>query len=274
MFSKSYNLHKALPRKIHSTQFPPFKCQRPRRLASNLGQLSLPWARNISSQAEVPKTLLDYLRTRSSVDCDTLDVSVASELGPFVDCTSNQAIAYFELCKSENESILQEAAEKTSLRIKQFGNTDLYSRHAETLGAEIAVCVSRSHRRLFLLGYYSNTRDKTILLALRMTSHISSTIHLQVNPFYSFSEKYVVRGALRLVRLALWLGHDLSNDRICIKVPSTWAGLMACRSLEKRSIKTLATTLFSMEQVELAGVARCSYIAPYVNELRVHFDNS
>ena len=55
--------------------------------------------------------LIDYLRSRSKVDCDLLDVSgttlsspfrahkliadlllpVASTLGPFVDCTSNQA---------------------------------------------------------------------------------------------------------------------------------------------------------------------------------------
>lgn len=38
----------------------------------------------------MPLTQLDYLRTKSSVDCDTLDASVAAELGPFVDCTSNQ----------------------------------------------------------------------------------------------------------------------------------------------------------------------------------------
>lgn len=35
-------------------------------------------------------TVLDYLRTRSLVDCDTLDVSIAEDLGPFVGCTTNQ----------------------------------------------------------------------------------------------------------------------------------------------------------------------------------------
>lgn len=30
--------------------------------------------------------------------------------------------------------------------------------------------------------------------------------------------------------------------------------------------------MFCMEQVALAAEARCTYIAPYVNELRVHFD--
>lgn len=60
--------------------------------------------------------------------------------------------------------------------------------------------------------------------------------------------------------------------RVCIKVPATWEGLQACRSLEAQGIPTLATTVFCMEQAALAAEANCTYIAPYVNELRVHFD--
>ncbi|KAL9107515.1 MAG: hypothetical protein Q9227_007617 [Pyrenula ochraceoflavens] len=61
--------------------------------------------------------------------------------------------------------------------------------------------------------------------------------------------------------------------RLCIKIPSTWAGLQACRVLEsfEPRIHTLATTLFTPEQATLAGEAGCMYIAPYVNELKVHF---
>lgn len=48
--------------------------------------------------------------------------------------------------------------------------------------------------------------------------------------------------------------------------------MQACKSLEASGISTLATTLFVMEQVVLAGEVGCTYIAPYVNELRVHFE--
>lgn len=61
------------------------------------------------------------------------------------------------------------------------------------------------------------------------------------------------------------------SSRICIKIPSTWEGMQACKVLEKEGIHTLATTLFSMEQAALAAHAGCTYIAPYVNELKVHF---
>lgn len=58
---------------------------------------------------------------------------------------------------------------------------------------------------------------------------------------------------------------------MCIKIPSTYAGLKACKVLEAEGIRTLATTLFTMVQAAAAGAAGCAYIAPYVNALKVHF---
>lgn len=55
-------------------------------------------------------TLLTQLRSKTTVDCDTLDVSVAEALGPFQDCTSNQAIAYFELLNIRHEDLIRQSA--------------------------------------------------------------------------------------------------------------------------------------------------------------------
>lgn len=68
------------------------------------------------------------------------------------------------------------------------------------------------------------------------------------------------------------LAPEFDASRICIKIASTWEGLQACRELEERGIATLATTVFGPEQAALAADLGCTYIAPYVNELRVHFD--
>lgn len=68
------------------------------------------------------------------------------------------------------------------------------------------------------------------------------------------------------------LAPNYDTKRVCIKIPSTWEGMQACRELEKRGIATLATAMFCMEQAALAGEVGCTYIAPYVNELKVHFD--
>ena len=68
------------------------------------------------------------------------------------------------------------------------------------------------------------------------------------------------------------LDPAFDTSRVCIKIPSTWSGLQACKVLESTGITTLATTLFTMVQTHLAGEVGCHYIAPYVNELKVHFE--
>ena len=47
---------------------------------------------------------------------------------------------------------------------------------------------------------------------------------------------------------------------------------MASRTLELAGVHTLATTLFSMSQAILAAEVGCAYVAPYVNQLKVHFE--
>ena len=49
--------------------------------------------------------LLDSLRARSQIDCDTLDSHFVSKLAPFVDCTSNQASLYGELCHDRHAAL-------------------------------------------------------------------------------------------------------------------------------------------------------------------------
>lgn len=80
------------------------------------------------------QTLLDVLRSRSAVDCDTLDASVAQELGPFVDCTSNQAIACFELQEHRHKELLQKAAVLAKELSPKYPDVKL-----ETLAVEIGV---------------------------------------------------------------------------------------------------------------------------------------
>lgn len=60
------------------------------------------------------------------------------------------------------------------------------------------------------------------------------------------------------------LDPEFPSSRVCIKIPSTWEGMQACKVLEASGLKTLATTLFCMEQGVLAAEAGCTYIAPYV----------
>ncbi len=48
--------------------------------------------------------------------------------------------------------------------------------------------------------------------------------------------------------------------------------MTAAAQLESEGIRTLATTLFSVDQALAADQAGCLYIAPYFNDLAVHFE--
>ncbi|KAL8738687.1 MAG: hypothetical protein Q9181_000571 [Wetmoreana brouardii] len=60
--------------------------------------------------------------------------------------------------------------------------------------------------------------------------------------------------------------------RMIVKVPSTWEGLQACRELKGLGVKTLGTTVFTLEQAVLAAEAGCIYVSPFLNELRAGID--
>lgn len=113
-----------------------------------------------------------------------------------------------------------------------------------------------------------------IKLGLLILPHLQGRIHIQANPFHAYSTARTIAGGKRIIELFEHLSPGLNaQKRVCIKIPSTWEGLQACRILENDDgIATLATTLFSLEQAAVAAEAGCHYIAPYVNELAVHFE--
>ncbi|KAL5317306.1 hypothetical protein ACEPPN_014401 [Leptodophora sp. 'Broadleaf-Isolate-01'] len=174
------------------------------------------------------KTLLQLLQSRSIVDCDTMDVEVPKALGPFVDCTSNQAIAYNELQKPSHKSRIEDAiaiAKKLASKYPELSTAEL--------AVEIVNVIEQSH-------FWD--------VVMLMTDDVG------------------------IVELFRYLDSSFDHNRVCIKIPSTWEGLQACRILEASKTTTLATTLFTIEQASLAGEVGCHYIAPYVNELKVHFE--
>lgn len=116
---------------------------------------------------------------------------------------------------------------------------------------------------------------QNILLALQVYPNLTGFVHVQANPFDAYSAAKTVTGGQRIVSLFKNIDPSFDPSRVCIKIASTWEGLQACKALESQhNIRTLATTLFTLEQAALAAEVGCRYIAPYVNELRVHFDKS
>ncbi|KAL4993725.1 hypothetical protein BDV10DRAFT_198094 [Aspergillus recurvatus] len=168
------------------------------------------------------RTGLNILRQKTAVGCDTLDEEVTRTLGPFQDCTSNQAIAFAELSKPEHAGLIEASIEESS-----------------KLSPPIDIA--------------------TVKLTLKIVPHIRGYVHVQTNPYYSYSTEKTVANAfsdsltiLGIVQIFRCLAPDIDTAWICIKIP----------------IRTLATTLFTFVQAALAAEVGCTYNAPYVNQLK------
>ncbi|KAH6668145.1 transaldolase [Plectosphaerella plurivora] len=196
-------------------------------------------------------TLLTKLREASQISCDTLDVQVAKDLGPFRDVTSNQAIALGELQKTgdDGKPYYQELLHSAVRDAKEWLHPLYTDIDPVILATEVMM----------------------VRLSIQFAPYVTHYLHIQTNPQWAYSTNKTVRNAERIVQIFQHLDPSLDSKRICIKIPSTWEGIAACRILEAKGIATLATTLFCMEQAALAAAANCTYIAPYVNELKVHF---
>ncbi|KAI0037104.1 aldolase [Vararia minispora EC-137] len=191
-------------------------------------------------------SLLASVRARVVVDVDSMDPAVATAHvadGRFSDMTSNQAIANGESARPEQAAVLAQAID-TARKEGAGKSHDEIVQHAVDLF--------------------------TVLLAKNVLPHLTGRVHAQTAPATAYDTAATIAHAARLVDL--FAANGVPADRVCIKIPATPESLLACAALEKRGIRTLATTLFSVPQAIAAHQARCLYVAPYFNELPVHFE--
>ena len=105
------------------------------------------------------RTLLNQLRLRANVDCDTLDEDIAKSLGPFADATSNQVIALNELKKQRHVQRLKDAAKLAAEVLPKYSDVALVE-----LAVEIVVklfliegCLNASTLKGFSEDDYART---------------------------------------------------------------------------------------------------------------------
>ncbi|KAJ7255217.1 aldolase [Mycena rebaudengoi] len=189
-------------------------------------------------------TLLAQVREFLTVDVDSMDPDVAAQYDKFCDMTCNQAIVHGQAVRPERRGLLAAAVEYAQ-------------KHYQTQGEEFEQDV---------------VDVLTVLLAKEVYPHITGNVHAQTSPSAAYDTEKTIEHARKLV--ALFEEHGIPQQRVCIKIPATPESLLACRQLAVGGVQTLATCLFSVPQAVAASQANCTYVAPYFNELRVHFQPS
>jgi len=98
-----------------------------------------------------------------------------------------------------------------------------------------------------------------------ITKIVPGVVSTEVDARLSFDEEATYQKAHQLIKLYKDVG--VNQDRILIKIASTWEGLQAAKRLEKEGIHVNMTLLFSMAQAIVAADAKATLISPFVGRI-------
>ena len=94
---------------------------------------------------------------------------------------------------------------------------------------------------------------------------VPGRVSTEVDARLSFDTAATVARAERI--MALYNQQGIGNERVLIKIASTWEGIQAAQQLEARGIRTNLTLLFAFCQAVACGNAGVQLISPFVGRI-------
>ena len=180
-------------------------------------------------------SLLEQLKSMTTIVADTGEVDAIKTLKP-VDATTNPSLLLKASQLPQCESMIEEAIAYAK---SQGGSTE---EQVENAADKLAVAVG-----------------------LEILNHIPGRISTEVDASLSFNiDKMVLKGK-KLIKL--YNDAGVSNDRVLIKLASTWEGIKAGEILEKEGINCNLTLLFSFAQARACAEAGVFLISPFVGRI-------
>ncbi|MBL4765606.1 MAG: transaldolase [Colwellia sp.] len=105
----------------------------------------------------------------------------------------------------------------------------------------------------------------SVLIGLEILKTVPGRISTEVDARLSFDTSASITKAHKLI--AMYNEAGISNDRILIKLASTWEGIKAAEILEKEGINCNLTLLFSFTQARACAEAGTYLISPFVGRI-------
>ncbi|WP_424406792.1 transaldolase [Pasteurella sp. PK-2025] len=111
-----------------------------------------------------------------------------------------------------------------------------------------------------------DAQDKlAVNIGLEILKIVPGRISTEVDARLSYDTQATIEKAKKLI--ALYNEAGIANDRILIKIASTWQGIRAAEALEKQGINCNLTLLFSEAQARACAEANVYLISPFVGRI-------
>lgn len=180
-------------------------------------------------------TQLDSLRQMTVVVADTGDIDAIKKYQP-QDATTNPSLILSASALPQYVPLIDEAV--------AYAKAQSNDKAQQLIDAEDKLAVN---------------------IGLEILKIVPGRISTEVDARLSYNTQATVEKARKLI--ALYNAAGISNDRILIKIASTWQGIRAAEILEKEGINCNLTLLFSEAQARACAEAGVYLISPFVGRI-------
>ena len=180
-------------------------------------------------------TQLDSLRNMTVVVADTGDIEAIKKYQP-QDATTNPSLILSASALPQYSPLIDEAV--------SYAKAQSNDKSQQLIDAEDKLAVN---------------------IGLEILKIVPGRISTEVDARLSYNTQATVEKARKLI--ALYNVAGISNDRILIKIASTWQGIRAAEILEKEGINCNLTLLFSEAQARACAEAGVYLISPFVGRI-------
>ncbi|MCJ8321681.1 MAG: transaldolase [Colwellia sp.] len=178
---------------------------------------------------------LDQLKTMTTVVADTGDIEAIAKFQP-QDATTNPSLLLKAAEMPQYSQLLKESV--------------AWAKEQSTDGKQQVI----------------DAADKlSVLIGLEILKIVPGRISTEVDARLSFDTQGSITKAHKLI--AMYNEAGIKNDRILIKLASTWEGIKAAEQLEQQGINCNLTLLFSFAQARACAEAGTYLISPFVGRI-------
>lgn len=105
----------------------------------------------------------------------------------------------------------------------------------------------------------------TVKFGVEILKLIEGRVSTEVDASLSYDTEATIAKAKEL--LSLYKGYGIDQNRILIKIASTWEGIQAAKALEAEGIHCNLTLLFGSHQAKACADAKVTLISPFVGRI-------
>ena len=180
-------------------------------------------------------TALNQLKSLTTIVADSSDLTAIEKFRP-LDATTNPSLITAAANQKENVELIQSAF--TQAKNENYESDELIERTIDIL---------------------------TVKFGVEILKLIGGRVSTEVDAALSYDTEATVAKAKDL--LALYKKYGVDQNRILIKIASTWEGIQAARILESEGIHCNLTLLFGLHQAQACADAKVTLISPFVGRI-------